>query len=214
MQQKSGSGANDGAFQKVTIKVGDATVDFTKADIDNGILTKEATDTNTNAKYVVTLDASEAAALSESTDNGLQAESDADTLTVDDNTLAFQIGANENQRIYLGISDMSAKGLGVDSIMLDTNDNANLAIDAIDQAIEKVSTERAKLGANQNRLEHTINNLNTSSENLTAAESRIRDVDMADEMMEYTKHNILAQAATAMLAQANQAPQAVLQLLQ
>ncbi|NLW23719.1 MAG: flagellin [Clostridia bacterium] len=94
-----------------------------------------------------------------------------------------------------------------------THDRATAAIKVINDAIEKVSTERSKLGAYQNRLEHTINNLGTSSENLSAAESRIRDVDMAKEMMEFTKMNILSQAAQAMLAQANQQPQGVLQLL-
>jgi flagellin len=92
-------------------------------------------------------------------------------------------------------------------------EKATAAISVINDAIEKVSAERSKLGAYQNRLEHTINNLGTSAENLTAAESRIRDVDMAKEMMEFTKMNILTQAATAMLAQANQQPQSVLQLL-
>ncbi len=87
------------------------------------------------------------------------------------------------------------------------------ALTTIKTAIDTVSSERAKLGAVQNRLEHTINNLGTSSENLTSAESRIRDVDMASEMMEYTKNNILTQASQAMLAQANQQPQQVLQLL-
>jgi flagellin len=87
------------------------------------------------------------------------------------------------------------------------------AITTIQNTIERVSTERSKLGAFQNRLEHTINNLGASAENLTAAESRIRDVDMAKEMMEFTKQNILTQAAQAMLAQANQQPQGVLQLL-
>ncbi|WP_181347266.1 flagellin [Thalassobacillus sp. CUG 92003] len=91
---------------------------------------------------------------------------------------------------------------------------ADSAISAIDGAIEKVSSERSKLGAIQNRLDHTINNLGTSSENLTAAESRIRDTDMAAEMMDFTKNNILSQAAQSMLAQANQQPQGVLQLLQ
>lgn len=91
--------------------------------------------------------------------------------------------------------------------------NATKAITVLNKAIETVSAERSKLGANQNRLEHTINNLNTSAENLQSAESRIRDVDMAKEMMEYSKNNILQQAAQAMLAQANQAPQGVLQLL-
>jgi flagellin len=98
---------------------------------------------------------------------------------------------------------------------LDISDatKATDAIKVIDEAIKKVSTERSKLGAYQNRLEHTINNLGTSAENLTAAESRIRDVDMAKEMMEFTKNNILSQAAQAMLAQSNQIPQGVLQLL-
>jgi flagellin len=91
--------------------------------------------------------------------------------------------------------------------------SASAAIDQIQSAINTVSAERSKMGATQNRLEHTINNLNTSSENITAAESRIRDVDMAKEMMEQTKNSILGQAAQAMMAQANQQPQAVLQLL-
>ena len=91
--------------------------------------------------------------------------------------------------------------------------SADKAITTINDAIEKVSAERSKLGAMQNRLEHTIKNLDNSAENLQAAESRIRDVDMAQEMMEFTKQNILQQASTAMLAQANMAPQSVLQLL-
>ena len=94
-----------------------------------------------------------------------------------------------------------------------SQDDANTAIESIDNAITKVSAERSKLGSVQNRLDHTINNLTTTSENLSAAESRIRDVDMAKEMMEFTKNNILNQASTAMLAQANQMPQGVLQLL-
>ncbi|QNU26255.1 flagellar hook-associated protein FlgL [Geobacillus zalihae] len=101
----------------------------------------------------------------------------------------------------------------VEGINITSQTTANVAITKINDAIEKVSAERAKLGAYQNRLEHTINNLGTSAENLTAAESRIRDVDMAKEMMEFTKNNILTQAAQAMLAQANQQPQGVLQLL-
>jgi len=102
---------------------------------------------------------------------------------------------------------------GVAGVSISTQSGANTAITTIDNAIKAVSDERASLGALQNRLEHTINNLGTSSENLTAAESRIRDVDMAKEMMEFTKMSILTQAATAMLAQANQQPQSVLQLL-
>nr|WP_191991883.1 flagellin [Bacillus aerolatus] len=94
-----------------------------------------------------------------------------------------------------------------------SHDKASAAIDVINDAIESVSAERSKLGAFQNRLEHTINNLGTSAENLTAAESRVRDVDMAKEMMTQTKNSILSQAAQAMLAQSNQMPQGVLQLL-
>ena len=125
----------------------------------------------------------------------------------------FHIGANEGQSIDVTIGDMDAATLLIDSIDLGTQGGADSAITLINDAINSVSTERANLGAVQNRLEHTINNLGTSAENLQASESRIRDVDMAKEMMEFTKQNILQQAATAMLAQANQAPQGVLQLL-
>lgn len=126
----------------------------------------------------------------------------------------FQIGANKDQTLMVTFNDMQAAALGVDSIDLGADAaTSTLAIETIDSAIKLVSDERSKLGAKQNRLEHTINNLNASSENLQAAESRIRDVDMAKEMMEFTKNNILNQAATSMLAQANQQPQGVLQLL-
>ncbi|WIV18900.1 flagellin [Paenibacillus polygoni] len=125
----------------------------------------------------------------------------------------FQIGANNGQSITLSIGNMGAASLGITSVAIGTQTGANAALTALDDAIKLVSAERAKLGANQNRLEHTINNLGTTSENLSAAESRIRDVDMAKEMMNQTKNNILAQASQAMLAQANQQPQAVLQLL-
>lgn len=133
-------------------------------------------------------------------------------------TIAFQVGANQNQMITLGISSMAAVSLKVDktNVAITTKSASTTiskAISTINNAIERVSTERSKLGAYQNRLEHTINNLNTSSENLSAAESRIRDVDMAKEMMNFSKNNILQQAAQAMLAQANQQPQGVLQLL-
>lgn len=136
------------------------------------------------------------------------------TITVDSNGgLNMQIGANENQNMYIGIGDMRAAALGVNSIDVSTPTSAGNAITTINDALEKVSAERSKLGAYQNRLEHTIKNLDNTAENLQAAESRIRDVDMAKEMMEFTKNNILQQASTAMLAQANAAPQAVLQLL-
>ncbi|SFK79577.1 flagellin N-terminal helical domain-containing protein [Brevibacillus centrosporus] len=132
---------------------------------------------------------------------------------VTDSSLTYQIGANSSQTMRVSIEDMSAKALKVDGISVKTSSAAEASISAINKAIEDVSTQRAKLGAFQNRLEHTINNLGAASENLSAAESRIRDVDMAKEMMDFTKNNILTQAAQAMLAQANQQPQGVLQLL-
>ncbi|MCT1578233.1 flagellin Hag [Oceanobacillus kimchii] len=149
-----------------------------------------------------------------------------------DTDLVFQIGANGGQQLTVNIADMRATALGsedgtdgdgnavtglkiseIDITDFETND-FETQLNAIDAAITQVSTQRSSLGAVQNRLEHTINNLGASSENLTAAESRIRDVDMAKEMMEFTKGNILSQAAQSMLAQANQQPQGVLQLLQ
>ena len=139
--------------------------------------------------------------------------SDVDELGKD---LTFQIGANgsADQKVVLNVGDMSSNGLNISNISVASQDSANAAIDALDTAINSVSGARADLGALQNRLEHTVNNLGVTNENLTAAESRIRDVDMAKEMMEYTKNNILTQAAQAMLAQANMQPQGVLQLLQ
>lgn len=124
-----------------------------------------------------------------------------------------QVGANSGQVIEITLEAMDAATLGIDALKVDSSTNAQAAIDAIDTAIESVSAFRSNLGATQNRLEHTINNLGTSAENLTAAESRIRDVDMAKEMMEMTKNNVLQQAAQSMLAQANQNPQNILQLL-
>ena len=128
----------------------------------------------------------------------------------------IQIGANNGETLTISIEDMTATTLGVDAdaIEIVSSGDAQGVIDLVNSAIIKVSAERAKLGAKQNRLEHTIKNLETAAENLQASESRIRDVDMAKEMMSFTKNNILNQAATAMLAQANQVPQGVLQLLQ
>ncbi|MGY8609713.1 flagellin Hag [Bacillus altitudinis] len=147
-------------------------------------------------------------------------------------TLTFQIGANKAQKLDVNIKAMSSDKLGAtqaDGTLVTGQAVSNLDVtqfaaatptltfdqqlDIVDGAIKQVSDQRSKLGAVQNRLEHTINNLGASSENLTAAESRIRDVDMAKEMSEFTKNNILSQASQAMLAQANQQPQNVLQLL-
>ena len=114
----------------------------------------------------------------------------------------------------IGTGAMSARALEINNAEIDTREHASSAIETVNTAINSVSTQRAKLGAYQNRLQHKINNLDTSAENLQSAESRIRDLDMAKEMTTYTKNNILVQASTAMLAQANAAPQGVLQLLQ
>ncbi|MDR4198044.1 MULTISPECIES: flagellin Hag [Bacillus] len=148
-------------------------------------------------------------------------------------TLTFQIGANKAQKLDVNIEAMSSDALGAiddttgDLVAGQAISNLDVTqfsaatptltfdqqLDIVDGAIKQVSDQRSKLGAVQNRLEHTINNLGASGENLTAAESRIRDVDMAKEMSEFTKNNILSQASQAMLAQANQQPQNVLQLL-
>lgn len=128
--------------------------------------------------------------------------------------LAFQIGANTNQNLNIDVPELSTVKLGIEDINVLDHKSANEAIFKLEKAINQISTTRSKLGATQNRLEHTINNLQVTHENLTSAESRIRDADMALEMTEFTKNNILNQSAQAMLAQANQLPQGVLQLLQ
>ena len=130
--------------------------------------------------------------------------------------ITLQIGANEGQTMSFSIDDMSARALGVDGnkVDLSTQSGAQKATTTIDAAIKKVSAQRGKMGAIQNRLEHTISNLDTAAENTQTAESRIRDTDMAEEMVEYSKNNILAQAGQSMLAQANQSTQGVLSLLQ
>ena len=143
----------------------------------------------------------------------------------------FRIGANKDQNMEISITSMKTADLGVTGTALGdlkvenvddeatttggvlTNDGANTAISVIDEAIKQVSHQRSSLGAIQNRLEHAIANLGTSAENLQAAESRIRDLDMEEKFMEFVKNSIVTQAATSMLAQANMAPQSVLQLL-
>lgn len=129
--------------------------------------------------------------------------------------LELQVGdtADSYQKVSVKVDNMGVDGLGLSGIDLSTQSGAADALKTIKNAINTVSTNRANLGALQNRLEHTVNNLSVTTENMTAAESRIRDVDMAKEMMNFTKNNILSQAAQAMLAQANQQPQGVLQLL-
>lgn len=139
-------------------------------------------------------------------------------LNSSDNKFTFQIGANAGQVIGVKIGNMggvSLLGVSANAFTLGTGGaNADKMLESIDAAIKTVSDQRADLGAVQNRLEHTINNLTTTNENLSEANSRIRDVDMAEEMMTFTKSNILSQAATSMLAQANAMPNSVLNLLQ
>ena len=128
-------------------------------------------------------------------------------------TGTMQVGPTADEILTIAYQKMDSTALGVSSLKVNTVSIANSAITKINTAINKVSEYRADLGAAQNRLEHTINNLKVTSENMTAAESRIRDTDMAKEIAAFTKNNILNQAAQSMLAQANQTPQGVLQLL-
>lgn len=139
-----------------------------------------------------------------------------DKLNLSGNELTLQIGDTSDafNQLSVKIQDMHAASLGIDAINIGTQEGAQAAVDVIKNAINIVSDVRGTLGATQNRLDHTINNLSVMTENIQDAESTIRDTDVADEMMAYTKNNILVQSAQAMLAQANQVPQGVLQLLQ
>ena len=130
-----------------------------------------------------------------------------------EDSVMLQIGANAGQTTFVSVGDMRAEALGVKELDISSKFGAMNAVETVQNALEKVSAQRSLLGAMQNRLEHTIKNVDTSSENLQSSESRIRDVDMAKEMMTFTKNNILQQASQAMLAQANQLPNQVLQLL-
>lgn len=132
------------------------------------------------------------------------------------NALTFFIGAtaDKTNAMTVGQLQMTATALTVDKIKVETTTLAFQAMKSVDAAIDRVSTYRATLGAAQNRLEHTVNNLKVTSENITSAESRIRDTDMADEITAYTKNNILLQAAQSMLSQSNAMPQGVLSMLQ
>ena len=177
-----------------------------------------------NFVETATVDADAATAMAKliSAKTGINAEADTKTVNLKPSATAtgkgieLQIGANEGQTMSFTLDDMSADALGVggSSVNLSTQESAKTATTTIDAAIKKVSKARGQMGAVQNRLEHTINNLDTASENLQTAESRIRDTDMAEEMVNYSKNSILAQAGQSMLAQANQANQGVLTLLQ
>ena len=133
---------------------------------------------------------------------------------LDDGPITLQLGANEGQTIDLSIPQVNSVTLGTDGINTGTATGASKAISVLDVAINKVSSIRAKLGAYENRLDHAINNIDITNENMTESLSRIEDLDMAEEMTNYTQKNVLAQAGTSMLAQANQQPQTILSLLQ
>ena len=136
------------------------------------------------------------------------------TLHLQDNSAAFQTGADKGESITIELSDVSANALGIESVNVATRETASRALSTIDNAINRVSTQRAELGAYTNALEHTMNALTVTTANLTNAESRIRDADMAQMMMEFVKLQILNQSGTSMLAQANQLPQSVLSLIE
>jgi flagellin len=201
-----------------------ATAITTALDITSGSVTIDATgkisitgdNGVTQALTGVTLSAKDASGVARTSFNSAFSNL-AETQTAQDNhtdsSLSLQIGANQGQSMSMSISNMDKAALGLGNIDLSNTTGATNAIDAIDKAITKVSSERSRLGAYQNRLMSTINNLGTTAENLTSAQSSVTDVDMAKEMSEYSKNNILSQASQAMLAQANQQPQQVLQLL-
>lgn len=181
----------------------------------NELATQAANDTNTSVDRQAVKDeldalSSEITRVQSTTQFNTQ-----NLLTSEFSNKNLQVGALSGQKITITIDDMSASALGVKASVLDVTgfSAAGTTMQAIQDAISTVSTQRSKLGAIQNRLEHTVANLDNISENTQAAESRIRDTDMAKEMVEYSKNNILAQAGQSMLAQANQSTQGVLSLL-
>ncbi len=218
--------ADDGATVSISLGSQDA-ASYTAAQINQAV--KEAVTAKLASGDVAEADTAKVSALSSfkaeftgplAVVAGATTTTGAETVAVDPNAdgapLTLQIGdtAEEFNKLSVRVGSMNAESLGIGSIDISTQEGAAEAIDLIKAAINTVSSTRGDLGAIQNRLEHTINNLGVTTENMTAAESRIRDVDMAEEMMNFTKNNILTQASQAMLAQANQLPQGVLQLLQ
>lgn len=180
----------------------------------NELATQAANDTNTSTDRTAIQD--EVNQLVSEIDR-IQSTTQFNTMNLLDGSFTgknLQVGALEGQSITVSISNMDSSSLSVDAVSVSDNTAAGTAMTSIQDAITTVSTERSKLGAVQNRLEHTIANLDTTSENTSAAESRIRDTNMADEMVNFSKNNILAQAGQSMLAQANQSTQGVLSLLQ
>ena len=179
----------------------------------NELATQAANDTNTTVDRNAIQ--AEVDALTSEIDR-IQSTTQFNTMNLIDGTFTsknLQVGALSGQTIQISISKMDAASIGISGLSVSGNVAAGKSMSAIQKAIESISTQRSALGALQNRLEHTIANLDTTSENTSSAESRIRDVDMAEEMVEYSKNNILAQAGQSMLAQANQSTQGVLSLL-
>ena len=180
----------------------------------NELATQAANDTNTSTDR--TAIQNEIDQLTSEIDR-IQSTTQFNTMNLLDGSFSaknLQVGSLSGQKIEIKISNMDAKSLGVSSLKVSKFSTAGAAMSSVQAAIEKVSAQRSKLGALQNRLEHTIANLDTTSENTQASESRIRDTDMAKQMVTYSKNNILAQAGQSMLAQANQSNQGVLSLLQ
>ena len=208
---KASSNAQDGIS---LIQVAEGALNETHSILQrmNELATQAASDTNTSVDRTAI-----SAEMDQLTSeiNRIQSTTQFNTMNLLDGSFKgdLQVGSLKGQTISISISKMNADSIGVSGLKVTSNALAGAAMSSIQKAIESVSTQRSKLGAIQNRLEHTINNLDTTSENTQAAESRIRDTDMASEMVEYSKNNILQQAGQSMLAQANQQNQGVLSLL-
>ena len=209
---KASSNAQDGIS---LIQVAEGALNETHSILQrmNELATQAANDTNTS---------SDRTAIQQEMDqltseiNRIQSTTQFNTMNLLDGTFKnknLQVGSLSGQSIGISISNMNAQSLGVSGLKVSSFGQAGDAMSKIQAAIDTVSTQRSKLGALQNRLEHTINNLDTTAENTQSAESRIRDTDMASEMVQYSKNNILSQAGQSMLAQANQSNQGVLSLL-
>ena len=209
---KASSNAQDGIS---LIQVAEGALNETHSILQrmNELATQAANDTNTSVDRTAIRNEMDQLT---SEINRIQSTTQFNTMNLLDGSFSsrnLQVGALSGQTIKISVTKMSASNIGVSGLSVSSNVKAGQAMSKIQLAIQSVSSQRSKLGAIQNRLEHTINNLNTTSENTQAAESRIRDTDMASEMVEYSKNNILQQAGQSMLAQANQQNQGVLSLL-
>ena len=210
---KASSNAQDGIS---LIQVAEGALNETHSILQrmNELATQAANDTNTSSDR--TAIQQEMDQLTSEIDR-IQSTTQFNSMNLLDGTFTgknLQVGSLCGQSIGISISNMNAQSLQVSGLKVSSFTSAGAAMKAVQAAIDKVSTQRSKLGALQNRLEHTINNLDTTAENTQAAESRVRDTDMASEMVQYSKNNILTQAGQSMLAQANQQTQGVLSLLQ